>query len=88
MELHYALNKSILMEARETCRIPVPVERCPLYEDADDVQPAASDTAMAARCRAHLQQQVKLSWTLLSDIPPGNVNLDAESANPIRLLPK
>ena len=30
MELHYTQNKSIYMEGREPCRIPVPVNRCPL----------------------------------------------------------
>lgn len=30
--LNYTLNKNIVIEARESCRVPVPVERCPLFE--------------------------------------------------------
>lgn len=30
MTLNYTENKTILIEAKETCRIPVPVERCDL----------------------------------------------------------
>lgn len=32
MMLHYTTNKKIVIEARENCRIPVPVERCPLFD--------------------------------------------------------
>lgn len=30
MSLNYTSNKNILIEAKESCRVPVPVERCPL----------------------------------------------------------
>ncbi len=30
MEIHYAKTKQILVEKGETCRIPVPLDRCPL----------------------------------------------------------
>lgn len=30
MTLNYSLNKTILIEAKESCRIPVPVDRCDL----------------------------------------------------------
>lgn len=29
MMLNYTMNKNIVIEARENCRVPVPVERCP-----------------------------------------------------------
>lgn len=29
MEVHYAKTKQILVEKAESCRIPVPLERCP-----------------------------------------------------------
>lgn len=32
MMLNYTTNKNIVIEARESCRVPVPVERCPLYQ--------------------------------------------------------
>lgn len=30
MSLNYTSNKNILIEAKESCRVPIPVERCPL----------------------------------------------------------
>lgn len=30
MTLNYTAAKNIIIEAKETCRIPVPVEKCPL----------------------------------------------------------
>lgn len=30
MSLNYTINKNILIESKESCRVPVPVERCPL----------------------------------------------------------
>lgn len=30
MEVHYAKNKQILVEKAESCRIPVPLDRCPM----------------------------------------------------------
>lgn len=30
MTLNYTASKNIIIEAKETCRIPVPVEKCPL----------------------------------------------------------
>lgn len=29
MMLNYTMNKNIVIEARENCRVPVPIERCP-----------------------------------------------------------
>lgn len=31
MMLNYTQNKNIIIDARESCRVPVPVERCPLF---------------------------------------------------------
>lgn len=33
MMLNYTTNKNIVIEARESCRVPVPVERCPLFRN-------------------------------------------------------
>lgn len=35
LELKYGANKSLLMEENESCRIPIPVERCPLEKIGD-----------------------------------------------------
>lgn len=42
MMLNYTLNKNIVIEARESCRVPVPVERCPLFHQ--DTQQICDET--------------------------------------------
>lgn len=37
MSLNYTSNKNILIEAKESCRVPVPVERCPLDRILNEV---------------------------------------------------
>lgn len=44
MLLNYTFNKNIVIEARESCRVPVPVERCSLFdckEDPEERQPCS-----------------------------------------------
>lgn len=36
MTLNYTLNKTILIEAKESCRIPVPTDRCNLEHLLND----------------------------------------------------
>lgn len=36
MLLNYTFNKNIVIEARESCRVPVPVERCSLFDCAEE----------------------------------------------------
>ena len=71
MELHYSSTKHIAIEALDSCRIPVPVERCPLsklthiYTD----QGVGADQQMdeiARICSEHLASLVELKWTLSS----------------------
>lgn len=40
MSLHYTDTKSILIEAKELCRVPIPLDRCSLEEldNIDEVQ--------------------------------------------------
>ena len=67
MELKYSENKSILIEPKETCRIPVPVERCPLIdEDREINRQLTSESVLQELCRSHLMKQVNLEWTLIS----------------------
>lgn len=33
MMLNYTQNKNIVIEAKENCRVPVPIERCPLFRN-------------------------------------------------------
>ncbi|RWS10653.1 Protein brunelleschi-like protein [Dinothrombium tinctorium] len=81
MELFYASNKSILIEAKETCRIPVPVERCPLIDrNQSSNEFSASREALHTRCKAYLENQVHLKWSgvaSISSIPWTGAMLDA-----------
>jgi hypothetical protein len=90
MELYYAVNKEILIEARETCRIPVPIERCPLVDDMDCDD--REDSSLLSRCRAHLVNQVNLNWLLSAsgirgDASIVNVPYSDEMLNSILLSP-
>lgn len=89
MELHYATNKEILIEAKETCRIPVPIERCPLIDEETD---ETNDSSLLSRCRTHLINQLNLNWLLPSSGFKGiasfaNVPLSDEMLNSILLSP-
>jgi hypothetical protein len=79
MELNYANNKEILIEAKETCRIPIPIERCSLVnEDAEDEEVGEEDTqALLVRCKQHLVNQVQLKWS----IPASGICGDASIVN-------
>ncbi|XP_023236924.1 trafficking protein particle complex subunit 9-like isoform X1 [Centruroides sculpturatus] len=62
MELQYSTNKKILIEAKDTCRIPVAVERCPpvaFHQDGD-----GNETTIQSLCHQHLVNLVDLNWTL------------------------
>jgi hypothetical protein len=60
MELEYSEQKSIIIEAGETCRIPVPVVRCMLPQSGFKVD-------LNQICRQHLKSQVRLCWTILNN---------------------
>lgn len=40
MMLNYTQSKNIIIEARESCRVPVPVERCPLFRNGQKESPS------------------------------------------------
>ena len=67
MELKYSSNKSMLIESKETCRIPVPIERCTLTMDEKDGNDRAliSPVSLSAKCKAHLISQVHLEYSLM-----------------------
>ncbi|XP_074600662.1 trafficking protein particle complex subunit brun [Brevipalpus obovatus] len=67
VELKYHENKSILIEPRETCRIPVPAERCPLMvQEGDKLGASSRQNSLLTGCRRHLMDQVNLNWSLCS----------------------
>ncbi|XP_066262236.1 protein brunelleschi [Euwallacea similis] len=67
MELEYAEAKHMLIEGQESCRVPVPVARCPLsklsdfYGESDQSKNVADISKI---CSQHISEQVKLKWLL------------------------
>ncbi|XP_034950391.1 protein brunelleschi [Chelonus insularis] len=74
MELYYTQNKCIFMGGKETCRIPVPVDRCPLSKlssiEGDDV-----DNNLQKICAEHIVSLVDLRWQLLGSELSGKATL-------------
>ncbi|XP_054709231.1 LOW QUALITY PROTEIN: trafficking protein particle complex subunit 9-like [Uloborus diversus] len=68
MELQYASNKRILIEAHDICRIPVSVERCPLSaainQDMTLNISGNKKVTLLTTCRDHLVNLVDLQWVL------------------------
>ncbi|XP_063989770.1 protein brunelleschi [Diachasmimorpha longicaudata] len=70
MELHYTQSKCIYMEGRESCRIPVPANRCPLNKLA-----AMSDGELQKICAEHIAGLVDLKWQLLGTDATGKAGI-------------
>lgn len=73
MSLNYTDKKSILIEAKESCRVPIPVERCPMQElaatcaAASTAEPYIIETPLdilLKTCSQHIADQVRLNWSL------------------------
>ena len=78
MELKYSANKSILIESKETCRIPIEIERCSLKKDQEPGS-ALSAASLAAKCKSHLIQQVNLEYSISTSCKEitGRASIDA-----------
>lgn len=85
LELKYTDSKSILMEANEPCRIPIPLPRCPLEKfpsfGKEGVY-AESQIEMERICSEHIAKLVDLRWTL-----PATKNTGKASLKGITLAP-
>ncbi|XP_061718649.1 protein brunelleschi [Cydia pomonella] len=79
MEFHYAPQKHILIESRESCRVPVPLPRCPFNvqpckNDEDSMESKSISTGTSTNslelmCSEHITNNVDLQWHLVhSDI--------------------
>lgn len=79
MEFHYAPQKHILIESRESCRVPVPLPRCPFNvqpckKDEDSMESKSISTGTSTNslelmCSEHITNNVDLQWHLVhSDI--------------------
>ncbi|EDW02773.1 protein brunelleschi [Drosophila grimshawi] len=80
MSLNYTDNKNILIEAKESCRVPIPVDRCSLEqvciaraaEVAENLerelcfrtQLLSFSDALSKLCSTHIAERVKINWLL------------------------
>lgn len=86
MDLQYTENKNMLIEGHESCRIPVPVKRCPLskltrlYMD----NPGGVDECLELDkiCSEHIASLVDLRWQLLSTDTRGKATLKGITLTP------
>ncbi|KAL4711474.1 hypothetical protein ACJJTC_000490 [Scirpophaga incertulas] len=78
MEFHYTPSKHILIESKESCRVPVPLDRCPFNipktNEESNVQDLAeskstltgsSSSSLELMCSEHITKSVDLGWKLL-----------------------
>ncbi|XP_055386029.1 protein brunelleschi [Condylostylus longicornis] len=91
MSLNYTSNKNILIEAKESCRVPIPVDRCSLERLSDDVAEIEKNSANCDSgailimptqgeiteriCSNHISERVNLSWTLTGTETQGVASL-------------
>ncbi|CAG9788774.1 unnamed protein product [Diatraea saccharalis] len=82
MDFHYTPTKHILIESKESCRVPVPLDRCPFNATTKTNEDNSQDTiecksigtgssmsGLEAMCSEHVTQHVDLQWHLLhSDV--------------------
>lgn len=66
MELHYTSTKHMLVEGHESCRVPVPVNRCPLSKLTKLYMDQNSALDLDKICSEHIANLVDLRWQLLS----------------------
>lgn len=80
MSLNYTDTKNILIEAKESCRVPIPVDRCSLEkvvaaraaEVAENLerelcfrtQLLSFNDALSKLCSIHIAERVKIKWLL------------------------
>lgn len=86
MLFNYTSGKNIVIEAKESCRVPVPVERCPIErlqpendEHADDLQPSKS---LQFHIYCHTEFIIQISY--LIPHPAGSMMYVVEANYPER----
>ncbi|XP_058058745.1 protein brunelleschi isoform X2 [Anopheles bellator] len=100
MSLNYTSNKTILIEAKESCRVPVPVQRCPLERILAAVAEhqqqhilsgvggvSTSDSADLTErvCSEHISENVNLKWSLPGIDCHGTASLRGITLSPTML---
>lgn len=86
MELHYTPTKNMLIEGHESCRVPIPVDRCPLskltksYMDHNLGLDNRLD--LDKICSDHIANLVDLRWQLLATETKGRAVLKGITLTP------
>ncbi|KAK7074230.1 Trafficking protein particle complex subunit 9 [Halocaridina rubra] len=75
MDLHYTPTKHILIEAGDSCRVPVPVDRCPLAILSQGDKEGESGVSWSSVLGNHVASLVELRWTQGPNDTPGRASL-------------
>ncbi|KAK6627902.1 hypothetical protein RUM44_010384 [Polyplax serrata] len=96
LELQYATSKSILMEGNESCRIPVPIDRCPLSKlsklYSEDALTLQDRLELSKICSEHIASLADIRWILPSTGSTGKpslkgISLTADMLDVVRMSP-
>lgn len=98
MELQYTSTKTMLIEGQESCRVPIPVDRCPLsklsglLEESKEIDGLRNITDVNTICSEHITDLVDLRWSLLATDSKGvaslkGINLTASMLDIVRMSP-
>ncbi|XP_045451417.1 protein brunelleschi [Melitaea cinxia] len=85
MDFHYTPTKHILIEGKESRRVPVPLDRCPFTTpitkiEEDTAEPKSISTgtsinSLELMCSEHLTKNVDLQWHLLQSNITGRASV-------------
>lgn len=84
MELEYTKSKCMLIEGHESCRVPIPVNRCPLSKISDFYEEPDQSRAIIdinKICSEHIGEHVKLKWLLNATDSVGVASLKGITLN-------
>ncbi|XP_045500441.1 protein brunelleschi [Colias croceus] len=85
MDLHYTDNKHILIESKESCRVPVPLDRCPFNStpkavnedtlESKSISTGTSTNSLEHMCSEHITNNVELRWNMLQSNISGRASV-------------
>lgn len=86
MDLQYTENKNMLIEGHESCRIPIPVNRCPLSKltkiHMDQTTGVEECLELDKICSEHIAGLVDIKWHLQSTDTTGKATLKGITLTP------
>nr|XP_018912061.1 PREDICTED: protein brunelleschi [Bemisia tabaci]XP_018912062.1 PREDICTED: protein brunelleschi [Bemisia tabaci]XP_018912063.1 PREDICTED: protein brunelleschi [Bemisia tabaci] len=81
VELKYTASKTILIEQSESCRIPIPIDRCPLSQtQVNDEGDMLSGNQKS--CNEHVTSHVLLEWNVPTALRKGMASLNGIILSP------